>query len=342
MEENKENNTSIIHNGSNNLVRAENLLNLSNKIIFKGIEAFFNEAFCLINKIDAGNNLENFCFLLEYNSDYHNFIIPHPFKRDVYDVNIENTEKAIVLLQKFIRINPTFKFAYLYCSVANIIIANYELAIIDCNKAIKTDPYYDNAYDCRGIAKGLLSDYDGAISDYTKAIEINPKYVNYYFNRGLAKNDIKDYAGAVNDYNKLIEINPNYIDAYYRRGKAKMNNSEYESAIDDFKNAIEINPNYANVYCSLNHAKFSSPNFFKGDCYFLKGLCKYYLNDYIGSVDDFSMAIEKGGGHIFCNRKFYEYKIIAKRKLGDIDGAEIAEAEFETIKKLRHEFFRRI
>lgn len=54
----------IKHNG---LIMSKNILEITNRIIFNGIDTLFNEAFYLINSKHLKRKEENFCFLIEFN-----------------------------------------------------------------------------------------------------------------------------------------------------------------------------------------------------------------------------------------------------------------------------------
>jgi len=147
-----ENNTesnSLVPIQNTSIVKAGNLIKITNKLVFNEIENIFNEAFYLINSKHFQRNSENFCFLIQYNSKYLN---DRKFKD--YEANSdEDYEKAIELFSTVIIKQPSFKYAYYL----------------------------------RGIAKDHLKDYKGAISDYTKTIEIDPNFENAYFYREGAK-----------------------------------------------------------------------------------------------------------------------------------------------------------
>src|ERR1035438_4614201 len=135
MEDNSHNSNSLIPTKPNALVRVTDSLQITNKLIFGGIENLFNEAFYLINSEHLKGVEENYCFLIEYDSQY---LKKKKFK---YEANSsDNYTKATELFAQVINIKPNLKSAFL----------------------------------CRGIAKMKLNDYKSAIADYTKAIEIDP------------------------------------------------------------------------------------------------------------------------------------------------------------------------
>src|ERR1035437_5198915 len=65
-------NTQLVPVQDNQLVRLENTLSITNRILFKGIESIFNEAFYLINSKDIESGTENFCLMLTLNDQYVN------------------------------------------------------------------------------------------------------------------------------------------------------------------------------------------------------------------------------------------------------------------------------
>jgi len=63
-------NNQLVPIRNNQLVRLENLLSITNRLVFKGIESIFNEAFYLINSKDIEKGSENFCLMLDLNPKY--------------------------------------------------------------------------------------------------------------------------------------------------------------------------------------------------------------------------------------------------------------------------------
>jgi len=155
-----------------------------------------------------------------------------------------------VLTQKIERQTAFFLFRSIECYNKG----NLDEIIAEIDKAIKINPEYAFAYIIRGLAYKNNGLYDQAIADYTKAIEINPGVASAYNNRGVAyvEKGLNDLAIA--DFTKALEINPMDADAYSNRGCAYGKKGLYDNAIADFTMAIEINPGFAGTYYNLGYA----------------------------------------------------------------------------------------
>jgi len=130
--------------------------------------------------------------------------------------------------------------AYESRGVAYLEMRQYDKAIVNLNKALKMNPRDAYAHCNRGRSYAEQGLYDLAIHDYTKAIEINPKYEDAYFGRGLAFDAKGQYDLAISDYTKALEINPGDAGTYYARGFTYHLKREYLKALIDIKKAESL------------------------------------------------------------------------------------------------------
>jgi tetratricopeptide (TPR) repeat protein len=203
MNENK--NNSLIPIGSTSLLKIENSIRITNKILFGRITDLFIKAFCLINSKEIKSIDKDYLFLLE-SKPSHRKQTNYTFEAN----SQENYTVAIQMFQEILEINPKHAITFEMIGICKNQLNNYVGAIEYLSKAIDIDPNYEYAYNNRGNAKKNLKDYTGAIEDYSKAIDIDPNYATAYYNRGNAKCELKDYTGAIEDYSKAIDIDPNY------------------------------------------------------------------------------------------------------------------------------------
>jgi len=104
----------------------------------------------------------------------------------------------------------------------------------------------------------------------------------------------------------IFNISPAFcqinIDYWINRGKTKLFNKEYLSAIEDFNTILLYKPD-------------------SDEAIFFRGLSKFYLSDYRGSKDDYSMAITI---HPYVSKYYFYYFLYrgrVKEKLNDFKGA---------------------
>ncbi len=180
----------------------------------------------------------------------------------------------------------------------------YEDSIEDFNKAIKKIPNFIDAYICRGLAKCKLEKYEDAIEDFNQSIdriptiELNPFSFLSYKYRGSAKFQLKDYPRAIDDLSMSIELKEVYT-AYFE--------NEFIDHISNTHLGAKINP----IKREPTIAKVSS-------AFHYRGSAKFELKDYQGAIDDYTKAIELNPKEFI----FYKGRASAKRKLGDIEGAD--------------------
>jgi len=257
MEENINNNKALvpIRKGNNQLVKTNNAIQITNKLISKSIEVLFNRAFYLLNSanlvLEDGRTLfwnhelayygeknipmeidTDFLFHLESEKEY---LEKMKFK---YGINLDDCKSALEIFNEVIRINPTHKYSYLFRGIANQILKrsndgskDFDNANEDFLKAIKIDPNFVHAL--RHL---------GGIENINKIIKIDPFCDYIYLNRGRTKYHLKDHQGAIEDFTKAIEICSNNSHAFFERGEIKLGIKDYLGAIEDFSNAIEIYP----------------------------------------------------------------------------------------------------
>ena len=154
----------------------------------------------------------------------------------------------------------------------------YKEALFILNKAIIKYPDSSRAYFYKASSELELHMYDTAISDFNKSIELHLKtkdLTGAYYSIGMIKSIEHDYTGGIYYYNQAIGISPNEWLFYY----AKANN---ELDIGDNKNALED----INIAAKLNTDSAA-------DIYNLRGLIKFYTQDTLGALQDFSTAIRK-------------------------------------------------
>lgn len=148
-------------------------------------------------------------------------------------------------------------------------------------------------------------DGEEAILNYDRAIELDPKDSKLYFWRGSMKEKLKQYEDAIDDFNKMVEIDGSAY-SHEVRGRVLFELKRYREAIDDFSRMIELIPDDPFGYCQ-------------------RGEAKYELGQYQEAIDDFNTALQ-----IAPDFYAYFFRGMAKKELGDIEGAE------EDIQKAGH------
>ena len=265
-----QNDSKLVPIQNQGIAKVEKSIEITNKLIFNGIEKLFNEAFLLLNsKQDLDKDI-NYCILFESNP---NLFLSDRFKFEA--VSEKYYEKSISLLTQIIGIKPKHYNSLILRAIAfyhnnesnnsfpdlmsaysiaslngvvhywkgNIYTNEYD-SIEEYNKALELSHDLPEILNKRGMAYRYRlfgkknSEY--AILDFTKAININSNNAEYYFNRAVVKNDIEDFKGAIEDFSKGIQLNPNNIQAFFCRGISKYYSKNYKSSIEDFEEVVRI------------------------------------------------------------------------------------------------------
>jgi tetratricopeptide (TPR) repeat protein len=124
--------------------------------------------------------------------------------------------------------------------------------------------------------RGELIKPDGAIITVINGVSKEEIEAEKYFELGDAKATSEDYEGAIASFTKAIEINPNYAQAYWNRADANLILGNYKSTIFDCNKAFEYEKN-----------KVVDDYIFN-----LRGTAKFYINDYLGSIEDLEKSLE--------------------------------------------------
>lgn len=149
-------------------------------------------------------------------------------------------DKAIILLNKDIEINPEYLESYLMLGGVYSEKGDYDQAILMVNKAIKLNPRNARFYASRGNIYYKKRDFDKALADYNHAIELDPKDELLYPSRASVYISLKNAGKAIADYSKAIELAPREGYLYYNRGFLYFRQGENAKASEDCQKAKEL------------------------------------------------------------------------------------------------------
>lgn len=288
MNNNKDNNASIIPFVSTTLVRTTSSINVTNKILNERNPnqkiLLLTKAIELINKKkynEAILVLDELIFLDSLNSDAY-------FQRGVAHYELKMFDNAINNFSKVVSFEPDntnayFKLAEVFFNgnragkinvtdstsfFGNTKLEYYQTAIKYCNKAIELEQNHREAYFIKGMCNYHSNENQEAVKNFDKAIELDPNKSDAYIQRGFAKMFNKDYLGVLSDENKLKEIIPNFSFKKYGYPDIK----QIIQSLEKYSNEIIINP-------------------LDSDAFRNRGAIKFNAYDYKGAYDDISEAI---------------------------------------------------
>src|SRR5579871_2939435 len=167
------------------------------------------------------------------------------YKNKQYDEALKNLDKAI-------KLNPDYEFAYQIRGNLFFAIKDYNNAYLDYSDAIDISPNNAINYYNRANAFHAMKYYDSAILDYNKSISLKPNYAVAYGNRAMVYNNKKMYDLAIDDFTKAILFDSTLSYAFNNRGLAYLSNGQYELSVNDFKKAIAMDVNRERPYVIIN------------------------------------------------------------------------------------------
>lgn len=166
-------------------------------------------------------------------------------------VEKEYADKAIVVIEKILSIDPKNSEAHRFLGYAYEIKEEYENAIKAYDRAIEFGPTNDQAYLARGHMYDLSGDLEKAGADYIKAYSISSKnpatamnLARYYYSKNDFPNTIKfaEEAAANGTKARLIAT------AHDLAGLAYVDIQDYDKAWVAFDAAVKADPNYEKPY----------------------------------------------------------------------------------------------
>jgi tetratricopeptide (TPR) repeat protein len=278
-----EGNNPIIKTGSTSLVKADNVIQVTNKLLYSEIENLFNEAFYLINSQNIERGTENFLLLLT--SNYNN-LRSRRFKYN--PKTFKDSIKATEIFKKIIEIKPSFAYAYNYCGFAYWDLGEISKAVKMHTKAIELDPNYADAYYYRMRPEEQLGNYDEALRDLKKSISLYKKnhIIDYLYLGNLISHLEKNFNAAIEAYNKAISLKPNFTEAYFQRGNAELSLKKYKKAIKSYSAAIDIWENPNKPAFTPKDDKGEKLRFKCNVVYLQRSKAKRLLGDFRGAKED--------------------------------------------------------
>jgi tetratricopeptide (TPR) repeat protein len=160
-------------------------------------------------------------------------------------------DQAIALYKDMIKTNPDCKYPYVYIAYPLIKTNNTGTAIEYLNKAIKIDPYYWFAYSTRGGVYEEEDSYEKALADYNTTIKVKPDYyLVYKFKTGVLIKLGRELE-AMSCLEELTRLDSTDITYCSLLGQFYLQKNLYKKAIFIFQRAVTIDPTSAENWGNL-------------------------------------------------------------------------------------------
>lgn len=118
---------------------------------------------------------------------------------------------------------------------------NTQEAINLYKKALKIDPNFTSAWNNLGLSYKKLENYDEAIGAYEKSLEKDPNGIMPLQNMAIAYKDKKDYKKALKTYEKLARLDDQNPEIYYGIGQiCALSLHDFEKGLDNMCKAYTL------------------------------------------------------------------------------------------------------
>jgi tetratricopeptide (TPR) repeat protein len=166
-------------------------------------------------------------------------------------VLLNDYDKAFKYINQALRIDKTYRDAYILKGTIYKFENNIKLAISSYETAVQQDPNYYMTY----LLLGSLYEYENnpiCIEKYMTAYQLQPKNTEVIYALAFAKEKFGQPAAAQRLYRKMTKVDSTYADGYFHLGYlAQFTYNQPDSAMYFYKKAVKVNaqhlPSYHNI-----------------------------------------------------------------------------------------------
>ena len=144
--------------------------------------------------------------------------------------------------------------------------------------------------------------YDESIRHFDRAVELWPEYAEAYLLRAVAEHSANQPGPALADLDKALDLDPVSTRAHNVRGQIYLENGDAQKAILEFSKSLQLQPTLDGYYQ-------------RGEAYEKQG-------EHQKAVADFDAALVESRDAPYA----YRARAVAKRNMGDREGASADEA----------------
>jgi len=182
-------------------------------------------------------------------------------------------QKAYVLLNKALKINPGFAFTHYTLAYFYFTDHNYNEAEAGLNKTIELNSQFWSAHKLLGDIYFEKGDYENAINEYKRALTLNYNDPALNNDLGLVLMQMERYDEALVYLKEAIKLDPDNLNIRYSLASVYRDNEMISEAIEEYKKVIRYQPDYPNVHNDL------------GDIYRRLGKDKESLEEYKKEIE---------------------------------------------------------
>lgn len=167
---------------------------------------------------------------------------------------MERYAEAVEVLQKAIRVQPTYAEAHSNLGNALQSLDKTDAAIEAFKNAIKYEPGFAAAHNNLGNSYGRQGNLDKALECYATALKYRPKYADAYKNQAIALINKGEFELAVDSIEQNARINPKDIGSQIQVANLLRKNERYEEAIVCLDRVLKLDPDNADALASRGNS----------------------------------------------------------------------------------------
>ncbi len=171
----------------------------------------------------------------------------------LYEIN--QNDRAIGLLEPFVKANPAASRAKLFLALGYARIEKYTQARTLASQVVTALPNDYYAQHIHGLALFGLNEFDAAAARFKKAIVLKPDFADAHFQLGLlySRNPAM-LAQAQTSFEGALALGYVKPEIYRNIGSVNIKLGKFDDAVTQFRKALELNPDYADAYFQLADA----------------------------------------------------------------------------------------
>jgi tetratricopeptide (TPR) repeat protein len=162
------------------------------------------------------------------------------------------SDKAIDLYQRALKIDPDFVLARYDLAVAYRGLGEVEKAITEYEKVLKINPRFPEALSNLGGQYFRQGNVDKAVTHFRRAIEVYPNFIQALSNLGAVLNKHGKSNEALTHLKKALSLDPEFAVAYFNLGNAHFGVGNLDESEKAFHTAIEKGFDFLSLHWKLH------------------------------------------------------------------------------------------
>lgn len=166
------------------------------------------------------------------------FLLVRKLNKDIENTQIYikygRYKDTLIYIDKLLKYQPMVSFLYAQKGFCLIKLGNSEEALEVLYKGLRINPSNDSIINNISWANNLLGKFPEALDYATKGLKIDPHDVMLLINRGVALKGLKRYKEAMEALNESLSIKET-PEALFSKAKLLLEIEQYEEAVKNFK-----------------------------------------------------------------------------------------------------------